>query len=157
MAESKPPLRTYFRSQTAISESKSVYCTSHFRPPCTSGFVTLYRSVCRVRRFAVEQSPFRLGSAIRTIGWHALCYQPLIHITFVKGFAYHDFSILPISGPLHESGVWFIAANHKTGQRNRDCIPQCLFTLFYHLVRCQNRDSSWVPYFHFFGNTDNQP
>ena len=31
-----------------------------------SGFVTLYHPVCRVRRFAVEQSSFRNGSAIRT-------------------------------------------------------------------------------------------
>ena len=81
-------LCTYFRSQIAISESRSVYCTLHLRPLCTSGFVTLYHLVCRVRRFAVEQSSFRNGSAIRTF---------LIHITFVKGFVYHDFSYLSSS------------------------------------------------------------
>ena len=64
--ESEPLLCTYFRSQIAISESRSVYCTLHLRPLCTSGFVTLYHLVCRVRRFAVEQSSFRNGSAIRT-------------------------------------------------------------------------------------------
>lgn len=128
MAESKPQLRTYFRSQIATSESKSVYCTSIFRPLCTSGSVTLYRSVCRVRRFAVKQFPFRYGSAIRTIGWHALCYQPLIHIAFVKGFAYHDFSYS--FGPPRESGFWFIAVNHKTGQHNR-FIVSCKVYLTY--------------------------
>ena len=65
-AESEPSLCTYFRSQIAISESRSVYCTLHLRPLCTSGFVTLYHPVCRVRRFAVEQAYFRNGSAIRT-------------------------------------------------------------------------------------------
>ena len=83
MAESKPPLRTYFRSQIAISESRSVYCTLRLCPLCTSGYFTLYHPVCRVRRFAVEQSSFRNGSAIRTF---------LVHIAFVKGFVYHDFS-----------------------------------------------------------------
>ena len=72
MAEPEPLLRTYFRSQIAISESRSVYCTLHLRPLRTSGFVTLYHLVCRVHRFAVEQSSFRNGSAIRTAGWRKL-------------------------------------------------------------------------------------
>ena len=48
-------------------------------------------------RFADEQSLFRNGSAIRTIGWHTLCDQPLIRIAFVKSFVYHDFSYYPVS------------------------------------------------------------
>ena len=84
----------------------NLYIALHiFSPLCKSGFVTLYRLVCRVRRFAVEQFPFRLGSAIRTIGWHTLCCQPLIHIAFVKGFVYHGFS--HSFGPLRESGFEF--------------------------------------------------
>ena len=44
-------------------------CILHFAssPTVHKWFVTLYHPVCRVRRFAVEQSSFRNGSAIRTI------------------------------------------------------------------------------------------
>lgn len=36
-------------------------------------------------------------------------------------------------------------------------VPSAMISSIYHLVRCRNRDSSLVPYFHFFGPTDNQP
>ena len=60
-------VRTYFRSQIAISESKSVYCTSLLSPTVQKWFFTLYRPVCCVFRFAVEQFLLRNGSAIRTV------------------------------------------------------------------------------------------
>ena len=153
MAESKPSLRTYFRSQIAISENSSVYCTSQLCPLCTSGLVTLYHPVCRVRRFAVEQSSFRHGSAIRTIGWHAICCQPLIHTAFVKGFVYHDFSYS--FGPPRESDLWFFTANHKPGNVIGR-LKMCRLSSIYHPVRCRNRDSS-LSVFPFLGNTNNQP
>ena len=81
-AESEPSLCTYFRSQIAISESRSVYCTLHLRPLCTSGFVTLYHPVCRVRRFAVEQSSFRNGSAIRTLKFTSPLWRALYITAF---------------------------------------------------------------------------
>ena len=59
-------VRTYFRSQIAISESEPVYCTSLLSPTVQKWFFTLYRLVCCVFRFAVEQSLLRNGSAIRT-------------------------------------------------------------------------------------------
>ena len=123
-----------------------VYCAK-------SSFVTLQHPVCRVRRFAVEQSSFRLGSAIRTIGWHALCCQPLIHIAFVKGFVYHDFSYF--FGPLRESGADFLRQIIKPSNVIGSLHLARLFTIYHH-VRRQNRDSS-LSVFPFLSNTDNQP
>ena len=70
-----------------------------------------------------------------------LCISRLFLLTFFR--------------PLRESRFWFIAGNHKTEQRNR-LHPAILFAI-YHPVRCRNSDSSLIPYFHFFGYTDNQP
>ena len=146
MAESKPSLRTYFRSQIAISESRSVYCTLRLRPLCTSGFVTLYHPVCRVRRFAVEQVYFRNGSAIRT---HKFTL-PLWRALYITAFLTF----------LLQTTAWkwvlIFYGNHKTEHvigRLKMCRPSSI----YHPVRCRNRDSSLIPYFQFFGPTDNQP
>ena len=79
--------------------------------------------------------------------------QPVIHIAFVKGFVYHDFSYLPSSDHRVKVGSDFFAEIIKPSN-----VIGLLSTYhFYHLVRCQNRDSSLVPYFHFFVPTDNQP
>lgn len=104
MAEPKPSLCTYFRSQTAISESKSIYCTSLLPP-------TVHKWFCHTVPSGLPCTQVRS----RTISVSSrLCYpHSLIHIAFVKGFVYHDFSYS--FGPLRESGVWFITANHKTG------------------------------------------
>ena len=83
MAKSKPPLRTYFRSQIAISESKSVYCTSLLSP-------TVHKWFCHT----VPSGPPCTQVRSRTIITSSrLCYPHIqVHIAFVKGFAYHDFS-----------------------------------------------------------------
>ena len=72
-----------------------------------------------------------------------------------EGLCISRLFLLSYFGPLRESGIWLIAGNHKTEQRNRLHLAS-LFTI-YHPVRCQNCDSSLVPHFHFFGPTDNQP
>ena len=54
-------------------------------------------TVISENRFAVEQSLFRNGSAIRTAEWRTQYRHPVIHIAFVKGFAYHGFSYYPVS------------------------------------------------------------
>ena len=103
-------LRTYFRSQIAISESSSVYCTSllsstvhkwfcHTVPsglPCAQVhsrtilcFVTALLSACFNSHHLCE----------------GLCISRLFLLTFFK--------------PPRESGFWFIAENHKTEQHDR--------------------------------------
>ena len=73
-----------------------------------------------------------------------------------EGLCISRLFLLSFFGPLHESGFWLITGNHKTEQRNRSLTLRDAH-LIYHPVRCQNRDSSLVPYFHFYGYTDNQP
>ena len=82
--------------------------------------------------------------------------QPVIHITFVKGFVYHNFSYYHISDHCVNVGSDFFTEIIKPGNVIGLLHPASLFTI-YHPVRCRNRDSSLVPYFHFFGPTDNQP
>ena len=82
--------------------------------------------------------------------------QPVIHIAFVKGFVYHDFSYLPSSDHCVKVGSDFFAEIINLGNvigRLKMCRPSSI----YHPVRCRNRDSSLSPYFQFFGPTDNQP
>ena len=113
-------------------------------------------TVISENRFAVEQSSFRNGSAIRTIDWHALCDQPLIHIAFMKGFVYHDFSYFHSSDHCVRVGFDFFAEIINLGNVIGR-LKMCRLSSIYHPVRCQNRDSSLIPYFQFFGPTDNQP
>ena len=86
-------LRTYFRSQIAISESEPVYCTSLLSP-------TVHKWFCHTVPSGLPCAQVRS----RTISVSSrLCYPHiLIRITFVKGFAYHDFSYS--FGPPRESG-----------------------------------------------------
>ena len=79
--------------------------------------------------------------------------QPVIHIAFVKGFVYHDFSYLPSSDHRVKVGSDFLRVIIKPS----NVIGSIPIYLFYQLVRCRNCDSSLIPYFHFFGPTDNQP
>ena len=74
-----------------------------------SGFVTLYHPVCRVRRFAVEQSSFRNGSAIRTLKFTS----PLWRALYITAFPTIIFRTT--------AWKWVLIfwGNHKTEQRNR--------------------------------------
>ena len=82
--------------------------------------------------------------------------QPVIHIAFVKGFVYHDFSYLPSSDHRVKVGSdllrEIIKPSNVIGR-----LKMCRLSSIYHPVRCRNRDSSLIPYFLFFGPTDNQP
>ena len=53
-------------------------------------------------------------------------------------------------------GSDFFAETIKPSSVIARYIPQRLFT-YISLARCQNSDSSLIPYFQFFGPTDNQP
>ena len=79
--------------------------------------------------------------------------QPVIHITFVKGFAYHDFSYYHHSDHCVKAGSDLLREIIKPS----NVIGPMPIYFFYHLVRCQNCDSSLGPCFQFFGPTDNQP
>ena len=49
-------------------------------------------AVISENRFAVEQSLFRNGSAIRTEVDRSIAINLKVHVAFVKGIVYHDFS-----------------------------------------------------------------
>ena len=112
-----------------------------------SGFVTLYLPVCRVRRFAVEQSSFRNGSALRTEVDRSIAINLKVHVAFVKGIVYHDFSYYHISDHCVKVGSdllrKIIKPSNVIGSMHL-AKPICQI---YHLVRCRNSDSSLVPYF----------
>ena len=82
--------------------------------------------------------------------------QPVIHIAFVKGSVYHDFSYLPSSDHRVKVGSDLLRKIIKPSNVIGSLHLSSLSTI-YHPVRCRNSDSSLIPYFHFFGYTDNQP
>ena len=105
---------------------------------------SLINAVISENRFAVEHPCFVTALLSAHFNSHRL----------VKGFVYHGFSYSHSSDHCVKVGSDFYG-NHKTEQRNR--LHLAIPSTIYHLVRCQNCDSSLIPYFHFFGYTDNQP
>ena len=74
-----------------------------------------------------------------------------------EGLCISRLFLLSCFGPLRESGIWLITGNHKPSNViGRLEIVSPIYHV-YHSVRCRNCDSSLIPYFHFFGYTDNQP
>ena len=72
--------------------------------------------------------------------------QPVIHIAFVKGFVYHDFSYLPSSDHCVKVGSDLIREIIKPSNVIGRLKMFRLYSI-YHPVRCHNRDSSLIPYF----------
>ena len=137
MAESEPPLCTYFRSQIAISESRSVYCTSH----SLSTVQKVVLSHCTIR-FAVcagsQSNNPRFVTALLSalLNSHRLC----------EGLCISRLFLLLYFGPPRESGFWFFEEIIKPS----NVIGLLPTYRFYHLVRCRNCDSSLIPYFLLF-------
>lgn len=82
--------------------------------------------------------------------------QPVIHIALVKDVVYHDFSYLSPSDHCVKVGSDLLRKIINLGNVIGR-LKLCRLSFIYHPVRCQNSDSSLIPYFHFFGYTDNQP
>ena len=83
-----------------------------------SGFVTLYHPICRVRRFAVEQSSFRNGSAIRTEVDRSIAINLKFTLPLWRALYITAFPTLILQTTAWK-WVLIFCGNHKTEQRNR--------------------------------------
>ena len=122
------------------------FCILHFASFAHCAQVVLSHCYLRSAVCAGSQSnnPYFVTALLSALfSSHRLC----------EGLYISRLFLLTFFRPPRESGFWFFAEIIKPGT----VIGPMPIYLIYHYVRCRNSDSSLIPYFHFFGYTDNQP
>ena len=143
-----PTAVTHLFSFTDCHKWKQI-CILHFASSPTVQKVVLSHCATRSAVCAGSQSNnpcFVTALLSAHFNSHRLC----------EGLCISRLFLLTYFGPLRESGIWLITGNHKPGPRNRSLTFHDAH-LIYHPVRCQNGDSSLVPYSTSTVHTDNQP